>query len=138
MAQRLDKPLRKAGVYPSLEKAIAARAKKGITRDAAACLGERGITKGASGYYWHHDQRLTLRSLLSMTDEQVAGFLAAVRSPVLVIVSREASGREHALALRTALVADIQVEAFSGGHHQHLDGDVAGIAALIESFLGRE
>ena len=43
LSQRVDKALRKPGLYSTREKAIAARAKNGITLEAAALLGARGL-----------------------------------------------------------------------------------------------
>jgi len=133
--QRLGKPLRKAGLYSSLDDAITARARKGVSRQAAGLLGARGITQGDEGYYWSHDQRLTRKNLFTMSEEQLAPFLAAITCPVMVITSAEAVVHEEALHRRAAMVSDIRIEHLPGGHHQHLDGDVPAIARLVGDFL---
>lgn len=135
--QRVEQPLRKAGLYSSLELAIAARAKRGVTTEAAGLLAARGVEKGDAGFYWSQDQRLTLNRLLSLTEAQMTAFLQAIDCPVLVIASREAVGRKAAIQNRVAMVKNIQLEQLTGGHHQHLDGDVATIASLTESFLAK-
>jgi len=135
--QRLERTPRKAGLYSTRDKAVEARAKKGIDLEAAHILGKRGIAKQEQEYYWCHDQRLTLRSLLSMTDDQLAPFMEAICCPVLVIGSQEAVIRQQVIQERVALVKDIRLENLLGGHHQHLDGDVPGIADLLKEFLGK-
>jgi pimeloyl-ACP methyl ester carboxylesterase len=135
--QRLERTPRKAGLYATRDKAVEARAKKGIDLDAAQTLGRRGIAKQEQGYSWCHDQRLILRSLLSMTDDQLVPFMEAVCCPVLVIGSQEAVIRQQVIEERVALVKKIRTVNLPGGHHQHLDGDVPGIAALLKEFLSQ-
>ncbi len=135
LKQRFKKVLRKPGFYSSREDAIAARARKGLDLEAASLLGIRGIGESASGYYWQHDQRLTRKSLLSMSDDQVRPFLEATSCPVLLVTSQQAVLGKDAIDKRIAMVGNIQVEALSGGHHQHLDGDIDLIARRIRPFL---
>ncbi len=135
LKHRTKQVLRKPGLYTSLDEAINARARKGVTIEAAALLGARGIAQSAAGYYWQHDQRLTQKNLLSMCDEQLVPFLRAVRCPVLLITSTEAVQREDAIKMRVAEIGNIRVERLSGGHHQHLDGEVETIAGLVRTFL---
>lgn len=133
--QRLNYPLRKAGIYATREEAVTARARRGVSEEGAALLGRRGIDKKAEGYYWRHDQRLTTKSLLSMSDEQGAPFLEAICCPVLLVTSKEAVIREEAISQRATLVSLLERVHFAGGHHQHLDGDVTAIADSIKAFL---
>ena len=138
LKQRVKKVLRKPGFYPSHEDAVAARARKGVNLEGASLLGARGIGESDNGYYWQHDQRLTRKSLLSMSDDQVRPFLEATSCPVLLVTSQEAVLRKEAIEKRVALVGNIQLEALSGGHHQHLDGDIEVLARRIEQFLGED
>ena len=135
LKHRTRQALRKPGVYSSLDEAINARARKGVTVEAAALLGVRGIAQSEAGFYWQHDQRLTQKNLLSMCDEQLRPFLRAITCPVLLITSTQAVQREDAIKLRVAEIKNIHVENLSGGHHQHLDGDVDTIAGLVRTFL---
>jgi len=135
LVQRVDKPLRKAGIYSTREKAVKARAKNGISQDAAALLGARGIAKKEEGYYWQHDQRLSQRSLLSMSDEQLVPVMNATTCPTLVIGSKEAVIRQEVIESRKAMMKDVRVFTLQGGHHQHMDGDVKQVASLIQEFL---
>lgn len=135
LAQRVNKPLRKPGLYPSLEEAVTARAKVGVTRNAAALLAARGVAESAQGWYWCHDQRLTQRSLLSMSDAQVAPFLEAIACPVLLVTSREAVQQEDVIRQRTAQVRDVRLKKMGGGHHQHLDGDIESVSGQVKTFL---
>lgn len=134
--QRVDQPLRRAGLYPTREAAIDARAKKGITQDAARILGERGIAESADGYFWCHDQRLTLKTLLSLDEEQVAAFLKAIQCKVLLVTSTEAVQREDVIRQRAALIGDIRIAQLDGGHHQHLEDKAGVISLLVDEFLG--
>ena len=135
LSQRVDKAPRKPGLYSTREKAIAARAKNGITLEAAALLGARGIANNESGFYWQHDQRLSRRSLLSMSEEQMASVISAVSCPVLVVGSQQAVFRQEVVEARKKLFKDVQVITLEGGHHQHLDGDVDRVAELVGNFL---
>jgi len=135
LKHRNRQALRKPGLYASRDEAIDARARKGVTMEAAALLGARGIAKSVAGYYWQHDQRLTQKNLLSMCDEQLAPFLRAIRCPVLLVTSSQAVQREDAIKMRVAQISNIRVESLSGGHHQHLDGDVDAIAGLVRDFI---
>ncbi len=133
--QRVGKSLRKAGVYTTREAAIEARARKGITNEAAALLGARGIAENDQGYSWRHDQRLTRKTLVSLTDQQVAAHLGAITCPVLLVVSKEAVQREAVIRERAALVSNIRVVHLDGGHHQHLEEQADVIAGLVSEFF---
>jgi pimeloyl-ACP methyl ester carboxylesterase len=133
--QRLERKPRKAGLYSTWDKAVEARAKNGVELEAAQLLGKRGVAKREQGFYWRHDQRLSLRNLLSMTDDQLAPFMEAVSCPVLAIGSSEAVIHHQVIQERVAMVKEIRLENLPGGHHQHLDGDVPRIAALLDEFL---
>lgn len=132
--QRLG-ALREAGVYPDIDAAIAARARKGITEEAARLLGARGLVQNAGGWSWAHDQRLTMKTLLSLSEEQVDSFLQAIACPVLLVTSKGAVIREETIQRRAAMVKDIRRVNLPGGHHQHLDGDVGAIAGHVGEFL---
>ena len=135
LSQRIGQPKRKPGYFTTREEAIAARAKKGVDRDGAALLGARGISESAKGFYWHHDQRLRRRSLLSFSDEQIVPFLREIICPVLLITSKQAVLRKEIIKQRASLIRNIEIKHFPGGHHQHLDGDIETIAGPIKQFL---
>lgn len=133
--QRLNYPLRRAGIYKTREEAVIARARRGISEEAAALLGARGISSKDEGYFWQHDQRLSRTSLLSLTEEHGAQFLEAITCPVLLITSKDAVFKEDVIRQRMALVRDIALVNLEGGHHQHLDGDIELVAGHIQTFL---
>ena len=132
--KRITRPLRKAGVYATREAAVKARANNGVSEVGAALLGARGIAGNDAGFYWRHDQRLSLRSLMSLGEEQMQVFLAAIQCPVLLITSARAVQPESEIQARQAMVPRIRRVHFPGGQHQHLDGDVAAIAGAIAAF----
>lgn len=133
--KRINHSLRKAGMYATRQAAIKARANNGVSEEGAALLGERGIAESEAGFYWRHDQRLSLRSMMSIGEEQMQVFLAAIQCPVLLITSAGAVQSETVIQERMAMVPRIEREHFQGGHHQHLDGDVDAIAGVMARFL---
>ncbi len=123
-------------LYDAVEEAIAARQRVGgLSTEAATILAQRGLKRVEEGWMWRTDPMLTVKSPIYLTEEQILGFMAAIRAPTLLI-----QGTSGYLIPRTqvpgrvALVANIQVKTLPGGHHLHLD-DPAPVARLIRDFL---
>ncbi len=123
--------------YASLEEAARARQGAGdLGWEAALALARRGTRVTRSGRVtWRSDPRLTFRSPLYLTEDQVRAFLAAIPCPALLIRGAQGldSPRAH-LAERQAVVRDLRVEILPGGHHLHMDRPRA-VAEVVGEFL---
>lgn len=139
LGQKRNLKKRVPRIYGSEAEAILARAKKGISQKSASLLATRGVTKSQRGYFWHTDLRLSGLNLLSMTEEQVAALLTEIQCPTLMITSgwnRESSRDNY--ELRKSYIKHLETVQLSGGHHQHMEGQVGKIASLINQFLGTD
>jgi pimeloyl-ACP methyl ester carboxylesterase len=129
---------RSGRVFTDRAKAIAERAQgfTKVTVEAAEILATRSLREVPGGYQWHADQRLKGASELKLTREHVRAFVRAVRAPVLLVLA------EHGPFGRTALyeemlpeIASLELVRLQGGHHLHLEGAEAEIAARMLAFL---
>jgi len=129
----------KPSVFPSYEAAVAARANGflAVEPQAAALLGERGISEGDGGFYWHNDQRLKAASELKLSAENLTGFLAAITAPTLLIEAEQGvlAGREQERKTFDAL-RDLTITKLPGGHHLHMERQAPAVAELVQQFMG--
>ena len=127
-------------VYPTLDKAVAARMKGlvPVSRTAAELLAQRGLMPVPGGLTWRTDTRLTMPSSLRLTQQHARAFLARVSCPVSLVVASQGLVSEGMLReARTKM--DFETHRLDGGHHLHLD-DAAGaeaVAAVFAEFFGR-
>ena len=122
--------------YPSFETAVAARAAKGLGTAAATLLGRRGIAKDDKGYYWTLDPRLSHANLVSLTEDQAEVFLRRITCPTLIIAAPSYwPDRKDWFELRCTYFKNLQRTDLPGGHHQHLEGQVNEVAALLRDFF---
>lgn len=126
--------------YASIDDAVAARVRGGVTRldaDTARPIVERNLVRQADGrFHWRTDRRLALPSLLRWTPDQMLAALSAIRAPVLLL---QATGgvlterAHHREACRQLVRLERRI--LSGGHHLHLERvRVASVAAEIVSW----
>jgi len=124
-------------VYPSLEEAIRARYNAGgLSWRAAAILTIRGTQSVPTGISWRSDPRLTFKSPLYLTEEQVLAYLALIRAPALLI--RGESGylaRREYMAKRYTCVPQLEVDELTGSHHLHLEHPVP-VSQPLTRFFG--
>lgn len=126
-------------VIPDLALAVRARMQGlvPVSEEAARLLCGRGVEAVEGGYIWRTDRRLRLDSPIRLTEDQVRHYLAAITTPTLLV-----SGESGMVFDRAAYEARIQAHRclthvrLPGGHHLHLDGEVAAVAAEIHRFLG--
>ncbi|NRB58229.1 MAG: alpha/beta fold hydrolase [Salinicola sp.] len=126
-----------AGDYPSVDDAVAARVRGGVTpidADTARPIVERNLARGEDGRYrWRTDRRLTWPSLLRWTPDQMLETVAAIRAPVLLLQATGGvlAGRPH-LGDACRRIDRLERRLVSGGHHLHLERiRVAQVAAEI-------
>jgi pimeloyl-ACP methyl ester carboxylesterase len=108
-----------------------------VTEAAAATLARRALREVPGGFQWHADQRLKAESELRLTPELAAAFIDRVTAPVLAVLAEKSpfAGRASFRDL-LARYRRLERHTLAGGHHFHMEGAQAAIAALARPFLG--
>lgn len=110
-----------------------------VSEPVARLLVERGV-RGlpGGGYEWSSDPRLTLPTMVRMTEAQVRALIAGIECPARVVYADppqpylpEPRRREHA-----ALLPRGELFVLPGGHHLHMETP-AEVAAVVAGFLRR-
>jgi pimeloyl-ACP methyl ester carboxylesterase len=122
--------------YSSFEAAVAARAAKGLGMEAATLLGRRGIAQDEKGWYWTLDPRLSRANQLSLTEAHTEVLLRRIECPVLLIAAPDYwPDRREWFERRCAYFRTLRRVDLPGHHHQHLEGQVPEVAALLRDFF---
>ena len=134
-----DKRLR---VFPDIDSAV--RARQFASRVPGSGLGEaevrllvaRGLRAVDGGYEWSSDQRLTLPTLVRMTEPQVEALLAGIDCPVRAIFADPAQPylADDLRRRRMQCLVHGELVVLPGGHHLHMQ-QPAEVAAAIGDFL---
>ena len=134
-----DKRLR---VFPDVDSAV--RARQFASRVPGSGLGEaevrllvaRGLRAVDGGYTWSSDPRLTLPTLVRMTEAQVEALVAGIACPVRAIFADPAQPYlpDGLRRSRTRLLPAGEIVVMPGGHHLHMQ-QPAEVAAAIGDFL---
>jgi pimeloyl-ACP methyl ester carboxylesterase len=129
------KPL---STYPDIETATQAR-ERGmfpLSRSAALALTERGLAPIAGGYRWSTDQRLLAPSAVKLTREHIQAFIARIQAPIKLILGQEGIPKRFANYRREVSVfSQVDVVSIPGGHHLHMEQEVAAVAPLLNEFF---
>ncbi|WP_437880582.1 alpha/beta fold hydrolase [Pseudomonas sp. LRF_L74] len=122
-------------VYAEVERGVQARMRGvvPVSHEAAELLALRGLQPVAGGYTWRTDPRLTLPSMMRMTDAHAEAFVASLQCPVSLVLA-EGSHVDRDPRIQP-LLADgrFQVSRLPGGHHLHLN-DQAGAEQVADCF----
>ena len=107
-----------------------------VSEAAARLLVERGVRAVDGGWVWSSDPRLTLPTMVRMTEAQVRALVAGIECPTRVIYADppqpylpEPRRSEHA-----ALLPNGDCIVMPGSHHLHMEQPAA-VAAAIDAFL---
>ncbi len=122
--------------YASFEDAVAARAAggAGISREAATMLCRRGLEQRAERWCWRNDARLTLPSLIRLTEDQVLAFIAAIEAPTLLIRARDGLRFDmRKMEQRVAQLRGVTLREIDGGHHLHLESAAREVADAVRA-----
>jgi len=124
-------------VFLSVDDAIASRAGRGISTEAARLLATRGLCDCPGGVTWTTDSRLRGASPVKLTEGQISAVLGALCMPTLLVLAREnpdqwpdAAGYAH------SQIKSLEVQLVSGGHHCHMESQACEIAQYLLAFLG--
>ena len=134
-----DKQLR---VFPDIDSAVHARLQAGRVPGSGLdvallrLLVERGLREVAGGYVWSSDPRLTLPTLVRMTEAQVDDLLAGIECPTLALFAEPAQPYlpDEMRRRRVAKLPDGRMLVQPGGHHLHMQ-QPAQVGAVIAAFL---
>ena len=132
-------PGKRLRVFPDLELAVRARTLGQVVSvgaDAARLLVDRGTRSVDGGWEWCSDPRLTLPTMVRMTEAQVQALVRGIECPTRVIYADppqpylpEPLRSEHA-----ALLPRGELVVLPGSHHLHME-QAAETAAAIGDFL---
>jgi pimeloyl-ACP methyl ester carboxylesterase len=125
--------------FDSLEPAIRARMNGTVVRvgeAAARLLVERGVRRARDGWEWSSDPRLTLPTMVRMTEEQVRALIAGIECPTRVIYADPPQPYlpEPRRSAHVALLPRGELVVLPGSHHLHMERP-AEVAAAIGDFL---
>jgi pimeloyl-ACP methyl ester carboxylesterase len=131
-------------VFPDIAIAVRARM-QGVTGSAldeaaARLLVERGLVPvpdgGGMGYAWSSDPRLTLPTMVRMTEPQVRDLIGSIQCPVRVIHADPPQPYlpEPLRSERAGLLPHGELLVLRGGHHLHME-QPAEVAAAIGDFF---
>ncbi|MEQ3723555.1 alpha/beta hydrolase [Alcanivorax sp.] len=123
-------------VYPHVEDAIEARTKGfgGLNHASSALLSERGLMPVEGGWTWRADSRLRLTSFLRLTEEQVEGFICAIKAPTCLIIGEQGMGGNGMFDHRLGWLNGATIVRLPGRHHLHMEAPDR-VAASISDFL---
>ena len=115
----------------------------GLDEASVRLLVERGLREvrvdGESvGYEWSSDPRLTLPTMVRMTEPQVEDLVAGIECPTLAIFADPAQPYlpDALRRRRVGLLPNGELKVIAGGHHLHMQ-QAADVAAAIGDFLQR-
>lgn len=130
-------PGKRLRVFPDLEPAVRARMKaNGLSEAAARLLVERGVEAVEGGWCWSSDPRLTLPTMVRMTEAQVENLVAGIHCPAKVLFADPAQPYlpDAVRRRRAGLLPAGELVVLAGGHHLHME-QPAEVAAAIGGFL---
>ncbi|WP_343224994.1 alpha/beta hydrolase [Luteimonas sp. MC1895] len=130
-------PGKRLRVFPDLELAVRARMQaNGLGEAVARLLVERGTEAVDGGWRWSSDPRLTLPTMVRMTEAQVEDLVAGITCPVKVLFADPAQPYlpDPVRRARAALLPAGELLVMAGGHHLHME-QPREVAAAIGGFL---
>jgi pimeloyl-ACP methyl ester carboxylesterase len=128
---------RKPRVYASIEAAVAAREEQGLPTEAATLIATRNLRPCEGGHALTTDLRLRGASAIKLTPGQVDAMLNALTTPTLLLMAEQGLAVTHArrFSAMDEQLPRAQVETFPGGHHFHMEGEVATLGKRIQAFI---
>ena len=139
IAQMTALPSRQRTVYPDLETVARARQAAGIglSLEAARLLVKRGTHAVSGGVTWRGDPRVTFKSPMYFSEEQILAFLEGIQAPTLLIVGEDGYlPKRDFMPARYAKVAKLALQSLPGGHHLHME-QPGPVAEVLNAFFER-
>lgn len=122
--------------YASFGEALQARCLvSGMDADGARPIVVRGLAHDAQGWWWRSDRRLRLASAMRLSDEHVDVMIRqVVATPHLLLMAERAIKGSEQRREQIRDVTGLHWQMAAGGHHFHLENDVATTAEKINAF----
>jgi len=130
-------PGKRLRVFSDIEPAVRARMKaNGLDEASARLLVERGTVAVDGGWSWSSDPRLTLPTMVRMTEAQVEDLVAGIACPTRVLFADPAQSYlpDGLRRARAALLPRGDLVVLQGGHHLHME-QPREVADAIGGFL---
>jgi pimeloyl-ACP methyl ester carboxylesterase len=131
-------PGKRLRVFADLDTAVRARMQaNGLTEPVARLLVERGVVAAEGGWSWSSDPRLTLPTMVRMTEAQVADLVAGIECETRVIHADPAQPYlpEPMRSARARLLPRGELAVIAGSHHLHMEDPLAVAEAIGDFFL---
>lgn len=123
-------------IFPTMAAAVASRAARGLSTDAARKLVERNVRHCPEGFMWMTDPRLRGSSAVKLGQMQIQAVLNGLNMPTLLLLAQESWGESPELAAYARQhIARLTVDTVEGGHHFHMEAKVPEIAQRMQQFL---
>lgn len=128
-------------VYPDTR--TAGKAREGglspLSTEAAMTLIPRNMKPVDGGYVWRTDPRLRHPSPMMLEESQVLASLAELRTRTLFIRAEDGLlAHREGWKPRLEAIPHLETVTVPGGHHCHLDGDVAPVSHAIRAFINHD
>ena len=132
-------PGKRLRVFADVDTAIRARMQaNALSEPVARLLVERGLAAVDGGWTWSSDPRLTLPTMIRMTESQIGNLVAGIECPTRVLFAEPAQPylpdalRRH----RAASLPRGELVVLAGGHHLHMEQPQA-VSEAIGDFLDK-
>jgi pimeloyl-ACP methyl ester carboxylesterase len=136
LQDKLRLQLRPRRIFPSVAAAVASRAARGLTASAASALVERNLCECPEGVQWMTDPRLHGASAVKLTQAHLQAVLSALTMPTLLLLGQDSLGQSPQLAAYARQhIPRLTVDSMEGGHHFHMEANVAKVAERLHAFL---
>jgi len=132
-------PGKRLRVFPDLDTAVRARMQaNALSEPVARLLVERGTVAVDGGYVWSSDPRLTLPTMMRLTEAQIENLVAGIACPTCVIFADPPQPyfREPLRSARAGLLPQGELHVIAGSHHLHME-DPRAVAEAIGDFFRR-
>jgi pimeloyl-ACP methyl ester carboxylesterase len=108
----------------------------GLTAPIARLLVERGVVAVDGGWTWSSDARLTLPTMVRMSEAQIGELVAGITCPTRVIFADPPQPYlpGPVRSARARLLPDGDCVVVAGSHHVHMEDPLA-VAEAIGGFL---
>lgn len=136
LEDKMSLPTKERKRIADVDTAVEVRIRSGLKRPAARLLAERNLEPYRGGFRWTTDPRLQGASPVKLSPGQIDAVQGALSMPTLLLKAAESTHRTPEFMARIRARIPHLVEAdFAGGHHFHMEGDVAAVAARILAFI---
>ena len=132
-------PGKRLRVFADRDAAVRVRMQaNALSEPVARLLVERGTKAVDGGYVWSSDPRLTLPTMMRLTEAQIENLIAGIACPTLVIHADPPQPYlpEPLRSRRAGLLPQGELRVIAGSHHLHME-DAQAVAAAIGDFFVR-